>query len=272
VGSSLFFALVICFLCAALPPKSNKPAVNRPGTNPGLSLRKLPDLVPGGSYSDPYYFCAMDNQNRLVILVKNQGNADAPASAARIEFLGSTFINLTIPPVRQNTTVPLAPISIPKACYQSANNYDCNFNIVLDTNNQVAESSETNNIGKGKCWPPARMEIKLSAGTKPGEFNSTGSIGVSIKCPTTIYFTGRINVTSMKLQPLNVKYQFVRSDGAVGPVKTVVFSALGTQEVSDSWAIIKSTDINGAWEQIKILEPLNFESNKASFRVTCTGQ
>jgi hypothetical protein len=272
IGIFFFFSLVICFLYAAPSPKSTKPASNIPGTHLGQLLRKLPDLVPGGQYSDPYYFCAMDNQNQLVILVKNQGNSDAPASAARIEFLGSNFVNLTIPPVPQNTTVPLQPISIPKACYQSFNNYDCNFNIVLDTNNQVTESNENNNIGKGKCWPPARMEVKLSAGTKPGEFNSTGSIGISVKCPTKVYFTGRINVTSMKLYPLNVKYQFARSDGASGPVKTVVFNALGIKEVSDSWAIIKTTDFNGAWEQLKILEPLNFESNKASFRVTCTGQ
>jgi hypothetical protein len=271
MGVSLGLSAMTCFSYAAPVKKPISSGVKVPSTS-GMSLRKTPDLIPGGQQPAPYTFCAIDSQGKLVILVKNQGGADAPASSTTVGFAGSTSVVLPTPPIPQNTTVPLQPITIPKACYAPYKNYDCDFNITVDSSNQIAELNENNNIGIGKCAPPCRLEVKLSAGTKPGEFNSSGSIGISVKCPTKVYFTGRINVSSMKVYPLTIKYQFVRSDGAVGPVQSMVFTALGTKEVGDSWAIIKSTDIGGAWEQLKILEPLNFESNKAAFRVTCTGQ
>lgn len=270
MGVSFGLLAMTCFSYAAPAKKPVSSGAKVPSTSV-MSLRKMPDLIPGGQQPAPYAFCAIDSQGKLVILVKNQGNADAPASSTTVAFLGSTSVVLPTPPIPKNTTVPLQPITVPNACYASYRNYDCDFNITVDASNQIAELNENNNIGIGKCAPPCRLDVKLSAGKKPGEFTSTGSIGFSAKCPTKVYFTGRITVTSMRVYPLTVKYRFVSSDGAVSPVKSIVFTALGTKEVSDSWEIIRSMDSGGAWEQLKILEPLNFESNKATFRVTCTG-
>jgi hypothetical protein len=53
------------------------------------------------------------------------------------------------------------------------------------------------------------------------------------QCPATITF--RALVTASAAGP--VKYQWYRSDGATGPIQTIVFPGPGTQTVSTTWTL-----------------------------------
>ncbi len=82
-------------------------------------------------------------------------------------------------------------------------------------------------------------------------------------CPTTITFRGKITVTA----PMTVKYKFIRSDGAIAPEQTLVFSAPGSKAVSTSWTLGKTFS---GWQAIQIISPEALKSNQASFSINCT--
>jgi hypothetical protein len=80
-------------------------------------------------------------------------------------------------------------------------------------------------------------------------------------------FTGRITVSGRGI----VKYRWLRCDGAIAPVESVVFEASGTKEVTSTW-LLGRTD--SSHEQCKILqveEPNSFRSNEARFTVPALG-
>ncbi|RLG09380.1 hypothetical protein DRN73_10015 [Candidatus Pacearchaeota archaeon] len=86
------------------------------------------------------------------------------------------------------------------------------------------------------------------------------------KCPITIKFKGQITVT----RPGKVQYKFIRSDGALSPVKTLIFKSAGTKEVNTTWTLGGSTlHTYYGWIAIKIIYPQELESNKAHFRIKC---
>jgi hypothetical protein len=90
------------------------------------------------------------------------------------------------------------------------------------------------------------------------------------KCPATIKFEGQITVKNLKEKSLKVQYKFMRSDGALSPIKTIVFDKDGSKSVSDTWTL-GSPDLPtySGWEAIKIVYPQDVESNKANFKLTC---
>lgn len=86
-------------------------------------------------------------------------------------------------------------------------------------------------------------------------------------CPGVIKFNGKIAANGQG----EVKYQFIRSDGAIGPVQTLVFSGPGAKPVSTTWTLGGTSlpEFVG-WEAIKILSPNPMESNHADFKLLCT--
>lgn len=104
-----------------------------------------PDLVP---VPDPEAgFCNRDAQGRLIVTVKNQGNADAGPTTTRVDFSPGGAIDIPTPPLAAGQSVDLPPQDIPPVCF----NPDCNFRIVVDVNGDVTESDESNNMADGLC-------------------------------------------------------------------------------------------------------------------------
>ncbi|MFL6231354.1 MAG: RICIN domain-containing protein [Pyrinomonadaceae bacterium] len=85
-------------------------------------------------------------------------------------------------------------------------------------------------------------------------------------CPAVIKFNGKITTDG----PATVQYVFERSDGASGPVSTLVFDGAGTKEVSTTWTLGGAAlPTYGGWEQIVISAPNKAGSNKAAFKLSC---
>jgi hypothetical protein len=97
------------------------------------------DPVPG--------FCRRDASGRLIIRIKNQGAEDAPPSTTKVEFFPGGVFFFATPSVPAGGTVDLPPIDFPAGCFNS----DCNFTITVDSNGDVIESDEGNNIAVGTC-------------------------------------------------------------------------------------------------------------------------
>jgi hypothetical protein len=97
------------------------------------------DPVPG--------FCRRDASGRLIVRIRNQGAGDAPPSITRVEFSPGGVLFLATPSVPAGGATDLPPIDIPAGCFDS----DCDFTITVDSNGNVDESDEGNNIAEGSC-------------------------------------------------------------------------------------------------------------------------
>jgi hypothetical protein len=83
------------------------------------------------------------------------------------------------------------------------------------------------------------------------------------QCPITIKFSGSITVKGKG----RVKYSFVRSDGATGPVFTLDFNGETSKSVSTTWTL--SAPTFNEWLAVRIFSPNKLESNRASFKGMC---
>ena len=98
------------------------------------------------------------------------------------------------------------------------------------------------------------------------------------KCPAVITFNGRITVKGRfdPQHPVQIGYQFLRSDNATGPISYYTITASGTQTVSNTWTLGGPPLPNySGWQQLKAW-PTRHEggygysfSPKANFTVTC---
>ena len=79
-------------------------------------------------------------------------------------------------------------------------------------------------------------------------------------CPTTINVTGTLTVNRAG----TVKYHFVRSDGSVSAIKTLTFTAGGSQAISDSF----SASVTGS-DTVYIDEPNHQTIGSAPYTITC---
>lgn len=79
-------------------------------------------------------------------------------------------------------------------------------------------------------------------------------------CPTTITVTGNITVNKAG----TVKYHFVRSDGSSSEIKTLTFTAGGSQAISDSF----QTSTTG-YDTVYIDEPNHQSLGSAPYTITC---
>jgi hypothetical protein len=98
------------------------------------------------------------------------------------------------------------------------------------------------------------------------------------KCPAVITFKGTITVrgTFDRQYPVQIGYQFLRSDNATGPISYYTITASGTQAVSNTWTLGGAAlPTYSGWQQLKAW-PTGHEggfgysfSPKANFTVTC---
>jgi hypothetical protein len=84
-------------------------------------------------------------------------------------------------------------------------------------------------------------------------------------CPQTFTFTGKIHVSH---GPVTVRYRWIRSDGAISPVKAIRFShrRSWTRTVSTTWTLSAS---GTHWAALRILSPRHIRSRQAAFTLTC---
>jgi len=108
---------------------------------------KISDLVPFTESSGPVGFCNLDSQGKLVIIVKNQGTASAPASHTLVEFFPGGQFLLSTPAITEGASAALEPLAIPANSW----NPDSDFLIIVDYNNEVNEANEDNNNADGRC-------------------------------------------------------------------------------------------------------------------------
>jgi hypothetical protein len=85
-------------------------------------------------------------------------------------------------------------------------------------------------------------------------------------CPAAHYFVADVTVDGV----CTVTYRWERSDGAMGPVQTLVFNGAGTQQIGDTWTLGGGPGTGTVWERVDILTPLPMTSNQANITITCT--
>lgn len=109
----------------------------------------LPDLVPANP-TGMFGYCNVDDSNNLIVYVKNQGEADAPASLVKVQFYlasGLQELSSAVEAIPMGETKSVS-FAIPSGCF----NVDCNFIITVDSGEGIDESSELNNtVVNGIC-------------------------------------------------------------------------------------------------------------------------
>jgi hypothetical protein len=92
-------------------------------------------------------FCYLDGDGDLIVTVRNQGGAEAPASVTRVVF-GDDSFELDVG-ILGPFGVDTQTQSIPAGCFSA----DCDFTITVDVNNQVDETvpNEGNNTVSDSC-------------------------------------------------------------------------------------------------------------------------
>jgi len=112
-----------------------------------IGAQGLADLIP---VPDANGLCRRVQEGpdagKLIVTVKNQGSADAPASTTRVEFSSGQVVNTPTPPIPAGGAVDLH-VAIPANCFSP----DCGFKITVDFGNVVTESNEANNSLGGHC-------------------------------------------------------------------------------------------------------------------------
>lgn len=115
-----------------------------------------PDLIPVSldTKLGPLGYCQHDSFNQFTVTVKNQGNAAAPVSKVTVEFLpGGKFVQQVYGPGPEGALPPgtawdiIFQNSPPPSCF----NPDCEFKITVDSEGQINESNEANNVVDGRC-------------------------------------------------------------------------------------------------------------------------
>jgi hypothetical protein len=120
------------------------------GTGGTGGTKARPDLVPAGGEGG----CRFDPNNTMVITVRNQGQADAPASVTRVEFeqgfkrrtTGPLVQDLQTPSIRagDSATVRISPNLVQSLRIQ----------VTVDSSRGVDETNEGNNTGILTCPAP----------------------------------------------------------------------------------------------------------------------
>lgn len=109
----------------------------------GLNGREPSDLVPHESAPQ---FCNKDPLGRLLVSVANMGADVALESTTRVVFEGGFTVEVETPPIPADFIGTLEPIVIPPSCGPS-----CTFMITVDSNSEVTETNELNNVANGIC-------------------------------------------------------------------------------------------------------------------------
>ncbi len=130
-------------------------------SNHKVNILGFKDLLPGkiqsGKFADlipfsplgtiPQAFCRRENSGKeLRVTIRNQGTENAGPSKTTVIF-GSVKVTLNTPAILAGNSADLL-FKIPNNCF----NPDCDFIIIVDSENQVDEgNSENNNSANGFC-------------------------------------------------------------------------------------------------------------------------
>jgi hypothetical protein len=103
--------------------------------------------------------------------------------------------------------------------------------------------------------PPSGGGITATLSANPATYDGA--------CPVRIEVSGTItdNVGNR-----DVVYRFIRSDGSAYPAETIHFDVPGSKSVSDYWQLSATGQ---HWMAIEILQPVQLQSNRADFQITC---
>lgn len=86
------------------------------------------------------------------------------------------------------------------------------------------------------------------------------------QCPHRLNFTGEITTNSSG----TVNYRWVRSDGAISPVKSLIFRKKGRKVVNTYWILGSiGRRYDNFWQAIQIISPNTLASNRAVFDLNC---
>jgi|GEM_PF-5894382 len=108
----------------------------------------------------------------------------------------------------------------------------------------------------------AQSEFRVEgAGVEASPTNYSGT------CPGVIKFAAKIQANGKG----RVKYTWLRSDGATAPVEYIDFAEAGVKYVGTTWTLGDARVLPNysGWQQLKILSPNEYLSNKAEFKLTC---
>ncbi|MGH7570743.1 MAG: CARDB domain-containing protein [Gemmatimonadota bacterium] len=105
-------------------------------------LHDRPDLIP---VSTADRFCDLDDQRRLRVTIRNQGERRADPSTTRLELRGVTTRDLATPALDPGQQAQLEPVALPRG------EGTFRFRIDADVAGFVAESNELNNRARGSC-------------------------------------------------------------------------------------------------------------------------
>jgi len=113
---------------------------------------------------------------------------------------------------------------------------------------RIGDTSDTNHV-------------KVEVSADPGEYQGS--------CRDPLEFTFTATITLSKAG--TIIYKWVRSDGVeTSSPQTVTFSESGTKTVSASWQPTFSSLEFSGWQKMKILSPIETESNQSSFSILCS--
>lgn len=113
----------------------------------------------------------------------------------------------------------------------------------------------------------AMQTIMISvAGITPFQVTRVLSTGVpasgTYPCPYNIVFTFEIRVNG----PGVVSYYTERSDGTIGPTKSMLFDAMGSKFLTSTWSVSSSGTY---WEKLHITSPNTMSVQSSPVTVTC---
>jgi len=105
-------------------------------------VHNLPDLLPVPTERN---YCRLDAQGRLIATIKNQGEANAPASTTRVAFDGGAVFDRSTPALAVGAQADLAPVPLPPGEGTIV------FTITADVFGAIREMNEPNNTVIGSC-------------------------------------------------------------------------------------------------------------------------
>ena len=103
----------------------------------------LPDLIPVPDANGS--FCRHE-EGKLIVRVRNQGSAAAGPSTTRVNFGQHGIVDMPTPGLVAGAATDLS-FPIPIGCFDP----NCEFQIIVDVHNVVAEANEGNNFANGMC-------------------------------------------------------------------------------------------------------------------------
>ena len=137
------------------------PRISIPEKEPPPEKECFPDLIPLPAFppppSDapgrlPQNFClstaGSNRADTVRIIVRNQGECDAPKSITEVVFKNNPPIQIETPPIAAGSEVTIE-VKIPDRCFVGESS--CSFEITVNSTSAFEESDKTNNKKSGFC-------------------------------------------------------------------------------------------------------------------------